>query len=224
MQYQPDDATLITFDACSPTCGRIQDNSDIVSPAFGISGTGSNLAATAGAPPLRANTLGNGNINILDYAVDQKRNNLTYLAATNVGLTSERAGSHQDTRFSQVTISASHEFSSAFKVDGRLGWSESHFRTSRAYLFKMDYNCTPATSATGTIAGCPGGVGGGVGTAATPYIVDLRYPLGTFSNSVGQIDPTSTNGWFITQYRNTPVFNYYQLPVGPASWVMEDQR
>jgi len=206
-QYQPDDATLITVDAMFADLWQIQDNSDIVSPAFGISGTGSNLAPL-GAPALKANTLGNGNINILNYAVDQKRNNLTYLEATGVGLTSERAGSQQDTRFSQVTINASHEFSSDFKVDARLGWSENHFRSKYSYLFKMDYDCTAATSATGTIAGCPGGVGGGVGTAASPYVVDLRYPLGTFSNSVGQIDPTSTNGWFFTQYRNTPVFNY----------------
>jgi iron complex outermembrane receptor protein len=207
IQYQPDDATLITVDALFSDLWQIQDNSDIVSPAFGISGTGSNLAPS-GAPPLKANTLGNGNINILNYVVDQKRNNLTYLEATNVGLTSERAGSQQDTRFSQFTINASHEFSSDFKVDARLGWSENHFRSKYSYLFKMDYDCTAATSATGAISGCPGGVGGGVGTAAAPYVADLRYPLGTFSNSVGQIDPTSTNGWFFSQYRNTPVFNY----------------
>jgi iron complex outermembrane receptor protein len=209
VQYQPDDATLITVDAMFADLWQIQDNSDIVSPAFGISGTGSNLAANAaGAPLLKANTLGNGNINILNYAVDQKRNNLTYLEATGVGLTSERAGSQQDTRYSQVTLSASHEFSPDFKVDGRFGWSENHFRSKYSYLFKMDYDCTAATSATGTIAGCPGGVGGGVGTAAAPYVVDLRYPLGTFANSVGQIDPTSANGWFLSQYRNTPVSNY----------------
>jgi TonB-dependent receptor len=207
VQYQPDDATLITVDAMFADLWQIQDNSDIVAPAWGISGTGSNLAPL-GAPALKANTLGNGNINILNYAVDQKRNNLTYLEATGVGLTSERAGSQQDTRFSQLTINASHEFSPDFKVDARLGWSENHFRSKYSYLFKMDYDCTAATSATGAISGCPGGVGGGVGTAAAPYVVDLRYPLGTFSNSVGQIDPTSTNGWFFTQYRNTPVFNY----------------
>jgi len=224
VQYQPDDATLITIDAMFADLWQIQDNSDIVSPAFGISGTGSNLAPL-GAPPLKANTLGNGNINILNYAVDQKRNNLTYLEATNVGLTSERAGNQQDTRYSQLTISASHEFSSDFKVDGRLGWSENHFRSKYSYLFKMDYDCTAATSATGTIAGCPGGVGGGVGTAANPYVVDLRYPLGTFSNSVGQIDPTSTNGWFVTQYRNTPVFNYtsYRSVDVHASYKFSDE-
>jgi iron complex outermembrane recepter protein len=224
LQYQPDDATLITIDALFADLYQEQDNSDIVSPAFGISGTGSNLAPN-GAPPLKANTLGSGNINILDYAVDQKRNNLTYLAATNVGLTSERSGSQQDTRFSQVSINASHEFSSDFKVDARAGWSESHFRTRRSYLFKMDYDCTAATSATGTIAGCPGGVAGGTGTAASPYVVDLRYPLGTFANSVGHIDPTSTNGWFVTQYRNTPVFNYtsYRSVSLHASYKFSDE-
>jgi iron complex outermembrane receptor protein len=224
LQYQPDDATLITIDALWADLYQVNDNSDIVSPAFGISGTGSNLAPN-GAPPLRANTLGNGNINILDYRVDQARNNLTYLAATNVGLTSERSGTQFDTRFSQVSLNASHEFSDAFKVDGRAGWSESHFRTRRAYLFKMDYDCTAATSTTGAISGCPGGVGGGVGTAAAPYIADLRYPLGTFANSVGQIDPTSTNGWFVTQYRNTPVFNYtsYRSVDLHASWKASDE-
>jgi TonB-dependent receptor len=216
VQYQPDSSTLITLDALWSDLYQATDNSDIVSPAFGISGKGSNLAPL-GAPPLKALTLGSGNINIIDYQVDQTRNNLTYLAATNVGLTSERSGAVADTRYSQVTLSASHEFTPDLKVDGRLGWSESHFRTTLSYLFKMDYDCTTATSADGTIAGCPGGVGGvnaaglpigGVGTAASPYIVDLRYPLGTFANSVGQIDPTSSNGWFVTQYRNTPVFNY----------------
>jgi TonB-dependent receptor len=224
VQYQPDDATLFTLDALVSDLYVATDNSDIVSPAFGISGTGSNLAP-AGAPPLKANTLGSGNINILDYQVDQTRNNLTYLAATNVGLTSERSGNIADTRYSQITLNGSHEFSSVFKVDGRLGWSESHYRTSRSYLFKIDYDCTAATSATGSIAGCPGGVGGGVGTAASPYVADLRYPLGTFANSVGQIDPTSTNGWFFTQYRNTPVFNYTSFRSADvhASWKFSDE-
>lgn len=208
VQYQPDDQTLVTLDMLWANLQIRTDNSDIVSPAFGISGTGSNLAP-AGAPPLRANTLGSGNINIIDYSVNQRTNNLEYLAATNVGLTSERAGNTQNTLFSQVSLNASHEFSSDFKIDGLVGWSESHYRTSRAYLLKIDYNCTAATSMTGTIAGCPGGVGGGVGTAAKPYIVDFRGAApGLFENSVGQIDPTSPNGWFFTQYRNTPVFNF----------------
>ena len=208
VQFQPDDQTLFTLDMLWANLQIRQDNSDIVSPAFGISGTGSNLAP-AGAPPLKANTLGSGNINILNYVVNQTTNNLEYLAATNVGLTSERAGSTQDTRFSQISLTGSHEFSSDLRVDGLVGWSESHYRTSRAYLFKIDYNCTTATSTSGTLAGCPGGVGGGVGTAANPYIVDFRGAApGLFENSVGQIDPTSPNGWFFTQYRNTPVFNY----------------
>ena len=41
--------------------------------------------------------------------------------------------------------------------------------TTLSYLFKMDYDCTAATSATGgNAANCPGGVTGGVGTAASP--------------------------------------------------------
>jgi TonB-dependent receptor len=224
VQYQPDDATLFTLDALMSDLYIETDNSDIVAPSFGVSGVGGNLAP-GGAPPLKAASLGLGSMNILDYQVDEKRNNLTYLAATNIGLTSERSGSQADTRYSQITLNASHEFSPDFKMDARLGWSESHFRTRLSYLFKMDYDCTAATSATGTIAGCPGGVGGGVGTAAAPFITDLRYPLGTFANSVGQIDPTSTNGWFVTQYRNTPVFNYthYHSADIHASWKFSDE-
>jgi len=224
VQYQPDDATLFTLDALLSDLYIETDNSDIVAPSFGVSGVGGNLAP-GGAPPLKAASLGLGSINILDYVVDQKRNNLTYLAATNVGLTSERSGNQADTRYSQITLNASHEFSPDFKVDARLGWSESHFRTRLSYLFKMDYDCTAATSATGAVSGCPGGVGGGVGTAAAPYIADLRYPLGTFANSNGQIDPTNTNGWFVTQYRNTPVFNYthYHSADIHASWKFSDE-
>ena len=74
-----------------------------MSPAFGIAGTGSNLAPN-GAPALKANTLGSGNINIINYSVDEQTNNLQSLAATNVGLTSERAGNVADTRFSQVSL------------------------------------------------------------------------------------------------------------------------
>ena len=224
VQYQPDDATLFTLDALMSDLYIETDNSDIVAPSFGVSGVGGNLAP-GGAPPLKAASLGLGSMNILDYQVDQKRNNLTYLAATNIGLTSERAGNQSDTRYSQLTLNASHEFSPDFKMDARLGWSESHYRTRLSYLFKMDYDCTAATSATGTVAGCPGGVGGGVGTAAAPFITDLRYPLGTFANSVGQIDPTSTNGWFVTQYRNTPVFNYthYHSADVHAAWKFSDE-
>lgn len=224
VQYQPDDATLITLDALVSDLYIETDNSDIVAPSFGVTGPGGNLAP-GGAPPLKAASLGNGSINILDYQVDETRNNLTYLAASNVGLTSERSGSQADTRYSQLTLNASHEFSPDFKVDARLGWSESHFRTRLSYLFKMDYDCTAATSATGAVSGCPGGVGGGVGTAAAPYIADLRYPLGTFANSNGQIDPTSTNGWFVTQYRNTPVFNYthYHSADVHASWKFSNE-
>ncbi len=223
-QYQPDDATLVTVDLLWANLNQRSDNSDIVSPAFGISGTGSNLAPN-GAPALKANSLGNGNINIINYAVNEATNNLEYLAATNVGLTSERAGQTYDTRFSQASITASHSFPDDLKVDGLIGWSESHFRTSNAYLFKIDYDCTAATSATGTVAGCPGGVGGGVGTAASPYVSDFRGAApGLFANTVGQIDPTSPNGWFFTQYRNTPVFNFasYRSANLHASWKIDD--
>ena len=42
-----------------------------------------------------------------------------------------------------------------------------------------------------------------------------------FSNTEGQIDPTSTNGWFVTQYRNTPVFNYTSVSFGQLACLLQ---
>lgn len=213
VQYQIDPQTLFTVDALYAYFARQVNNSDVVSPAFGINGTGSNLAP-AGAPPLKANTLGTGNINIINYAVDETRNNLDYLAATDVGLTSETSGSDSATRYKQITADLNHDFGQFlygkdFKLDGMVAYSQSSFVTPLSYLFKMDYDCTTATSATGTIAGCPGGVGGGAGTPTQPYSVDFEgtqhFLPGT---SLGNVDPTSTNGWFLTQFRDTPTFDY----------------
>ena len=53
---------MITVDAMFADLWQIEYNSDIVSPAFGISGTGSNLAPL-GAPPLEGQQMpGSGNI------------------------------------------------------------------------------------------------------------------------------------------------------------------
>ena len=225
VQWQPDDQTLFTLDALWSDLYLVQDNSDIVSPTWGTSGVSSNLAP-GGAPPLKAPTLGLGSINIINYTVNEKTNNLQSLAATNVGLTSERAGTIADTRFSQVSLTGSHDFSDGFKVDGHVGWSQSHYVTTLSYLFKMDYDCTAATATGGNIANCPGGVAGGVGTAAAPYIVNFPGSQEiNFGNSVGQIDPTSPNGWFVTQYRNTPVFNFTQYHSASlhASYKLNDE-
>ncbi|HEX3754390.1 MAG TPA: TonB-dependent receptor plug domain-containing protein, partial [Rhizomicrobium sp.] len=225
VQYQPDEQTLVTLDVLWADLYQTSDNSDIVSPTWGTSGVSSNLAP-GGAPPLKAPTLGLGSINVINYTVNEQTNNLQSLAATNVGLTSERAGTIADTRYSQIGLTATHDFSDDFKVDGRAGWSQSHYVTTLSYLFKMDYDCTAATSVTGTIAGCPGGVGGGVGTAAQPYVVNFPGSQEiNFGNTNGQIDPTSPNGWFVTQYRNVPVFNYTQYHSASlhASYKLNDE-
>ena len=78
IQYQVDDKTLFTVDALYSYFARQSQSTDVTSPAFGINGTGSNLAPN-GAPPLKANTLGTGNINIINYAVNEAQNNLTDL-------------------------------------------------------------------------------------------------------------------------------------------------
>jgi len=213
LQYQVDEQTLFTVDALYAYFARQSISTDVTSPAFGINGTGSNLAPN-GAPALKANTLGTGNINISNYTVNETQNNLTYLAATDVGLTSETSGSNSATRYSQITADLNRDFGPVLygkdlKLDALLAYSQSDFVTPLSYLFKMDYDCTPATSATGTIAGCPGGVGGGAGTASQPFSVNYQgaqhFLPGT---SLGNVDPTSTNGWFLSQFRDTPTYDY----------------
>ena len=86
----------------------------------------------------------------------------------------------------------------------------------------MDYDCTAATSVTGTIAGCPGGAGGGAGTASSPFVVNYQgaqhFLPGT---SLGNVDPTSANGWFLTQFRDTPTFDYVSFRSAYANGTYE---
>ncbi|MBN9588744.1 MAG: hypothetical protein BGN85_08595 [Alphaproteobacteria bacterium 64-11] len=196
IQYQPDDATLFTLDALYADFAVVRNEYYLEAESFSNNNV-SNSPASLNAP-----ILGSGSIGVLNYNVDPATNNLNYVQAVNVGLRSEHRLDHLDTRFKQVTLDFDHDFTDAFSVHGLLGWSESHHSNPIQTTLTMDYDCTAATSSTSAVSGCPGGAGGGAGTLANPYSFDYRGDLGRLpALTYGNVDVTSTNGWFLSQIR-----------------------
>ena len=219
VQYQPDDATLFTLDALFADFAVVRNEYYLEAESFSNNNTSSTIAG------LNAPILGTGSIGLLNYNVDQATNNLNYVQATNVGLRSEHRLDHLDTRFKEVTLDGSHEFNDAFKVHGMLGWSESNHSNPIQTTLTMDYNCTAATSSTGTTAGCPGGQAGGAGSLTNPYSFDYRGGLSQLpAMSYGNVDVTSTNGWFLSQIRERQNFvhNGYKTAQADFQWKATD--
>ena len=80
-----------------------------------------------------------------------------------------------DTRFQQMTLDGSHEFSDSFKVCMACSASRSPTSAIRSIpRLTMDYNRTAATSNTGTIAGQPGRSGRRRGHGSQPFHLQLR--------------------------------------------------
>jgi iron complex outermembrane receptor protein len=215
IQYQPDDATLFTLDALFADFAVVRNEAYLEAESFSNNNVNSTIAG------LNAPILGIGSIGVLNYDVNQVTNNLNYVQATNVGLRSEHRLDHLDTRFKEVTLDANHEFSSDFKVHGLLGWSESNHSNPIQTTLTMDYDCTAATSSTGTTAGCPGGQAGGAGTLTNPYSFDYRGGLARLpAQTYGNVDVTSTNGWFLSQIRERENFihNSYRTVQADFAW------
>ena len=216
VQWQPDENTLFTLDGMFADFNQTRQEYYLEAESF------SNNNVSNAPAGLRAPILGVGSINILDYDVDQSRNNLNFVTATNVGLRSEHRLDHLDTRFSQATLDASHTFSDVFKVHALLGWSESHHHNPIQTTLTMDYNCTTAGATPTAIGGaCPGGATGGAGTVATPYSFDYRGDLARApALTYGNVDVTSPNGWFLSQIRERQnfVFNSYRTAQGDFSY------
>ncbi|HEY2008910.1 MAG TPA: TonB-dependent receptor [Rhizomicrobium sp.] len=208
VQWQPDDATLFTLDGLFSDFDVIRNEQQLEAPSLSINGTSSQLAP-ANYPALLAQTLGTNSINVLNYTVNEPTNNLTSMSATGVGLRSEHRLVHYDTRFQQITLDGSHEFSDSFKVHGIIGYSQSNFRNPYDTTLTMDYNCTAATSNTGAISGCPGGQGGGAGTAANPFTYNYAG-VNQYAPSItyGNVDVTSPNGWFLSQDKTSANDDY----------------
>jgi iron complex outermembrane receptor protein len=219
VQYQPDDATLFTLDALFADFAVVRNEYYLEAESFSNNNV-SNTIAGLGAP-----ILGVGSIGVLNYNVDPATNNLNYVQATNVGLRSEHRLDHLDTRFAEITLDASHEFSTAFKVHGLLGYSQSNHNNPIQTTLTMDYDCTAGTSSTGTVAGCPGGQAGGAGSLASPYSFDYRGGLSRLpALNYGNVDVTSTNGWFLSQIRERQNYLHssYRTVQADFAWKASD--
>jgi iron complex outermembrane receptor protein len=215
VQWQPDDQTLFTFDALLADFAVVRNEAYLEAESFSNNNVSSTIAG------LNAPILGIGSIGILNYDVNPATNNLDYVQATNVGLRSEHRLDHLDTRFGEFTLDASHIFSDTFRIHGLAGFAQSNHNNPIQTTLTMDYDCTAATSTTGTVAGCPGGAGGGAGTASNPYTYDYRGNLALLpSLTYGNVDVTSTNGWFLSQIRERANFihNSYRTVQGDFDW------
>jgi hypothetical protein len=100
---------------CSPDFAVVRNEYYLEAESFSNNNVSNN-------PGLVAPILGIGSIGVLNYEVDPLTNNLNYVQATNVGLRSEHRLDHLDTRFTEITLDADHEFSNVFKVHGLLGY------------------------------------------------------------------------------------------------------
>jgi iron complex outermembrane receptor protein len=219
VQYQPDDQTLFTLDAMFADFAVVRNEAYLEAESFSNNNVSSTIAGL-GAP-----ILGVGSIGLLNYNVDPATNNLNYVQATNVGLRSEHRLDHLDTRFAEFTLDADHEFSNAFKIHGLLGYSQSNHNNPIQTTLTMDYDCTAGTSSTGATAGCPGGAAGGAGTVANPYSFDYRGGLSQLpALTYGNVDVTSTNGWFLSQIRERENFvhNSYRTIQADFTWKAAD--
>jgi TonB-dependent receptor len=218
VQYQPDDQTLFTLDALFADFSVVRNEYYLEAESF----SNNNVS---NSPGLIAPILGIGSIGVLNYAIDPATNNMNFVQATNVGLRSEHRLDHLDTRFAEITLDASHEFSSDLKVHGLLGYSQSNHNNPIQTTLTMDYNCTAATSATGAVSGCPGGAAGGAGTLANPYSFDYRGGLSRLpSLTYGNVDVASTNGWFLSQIRERQNYlhNSYRTVEADFLWKATD--
>ena len=219
VQYQPDDATLFTLDALFADFAVVRNEAYLEAESFSNNNVSNTIVG------LGATILGLGSIGVLNYNVDPTTNNLNYVQATNVGLRSEHRLDHLDTRFTEITLDADHQFSDEFKIHGLLGFSQSNHNNPIQTTLTMDYDCTAGTSSTGTTAGCPGGQAGGAGSLANPYSFDYRGGLSQLpALNYGNVDVTNTNGWFLSQIRERQnyVHNSYRTIQADFTWKAAD--
>jgi TonB-dependent receptor len=218
IEWQADANTLVSLDLLASDFAVTRQEEYLEANSLSLNGTGSNLAVT-GTPALLAPTLARGNVNILSYDLNETTNNLDAFTASNVGLRAEHRIDHLDTRFGQATLDVSHDFSDILKSHLALGWSESHHNNPLQTTLTMDYDCTAATAG-GSTANCAGGQAGGAGSVADPVTFDMRQnkyvPLLTFGN----VDPTSTTGWFLSQIRErtAAVYNSFRTVTADAEY------
>lgn len=212
VQWQPDDETLFTLDALFADYYQVRNEYYLEANSFSTSGSttqGSYTDSDSGETMYYTST-GVKYMQLINYSSSNLssktgRNSVggtTYTLdraeVVGVGLRNEHRLDHLDTRFMQVTLDGSHTFSEAFKVHALAGWTESHHRNPVQATLAADYGCYGDTSAT---TGC------GAGTTDNPYVYDYTYgnmPL----LSTGNVDPTSTSGWFLSNIRMREEYVY----------------
>ena len=225
MQWQPDDRTLFTVDGLYADFAQVRNENYLEANSFSSGGVGTqpkntpglatDIPVVIGGTNYYPTSLGVGAINLLSYTAlsaplgqtaDASGNvfNTTSMIeakATNVGLRTEHRLDHLDTRFMQVTIDGSHEFSDALKVHVLGGWSESHHRNPVQTTLAMDLGCmlTGTTINATTTAGC------GTGTVADPYEYD--YSQGNMPMlHLGAMGPNAK--WFLANVREREEYAY----------------
>ena len=201
VQWQADDDTVFTLDGMFADFSQLRDASSFEANSFSLTGAGAsyNYVDTNTNAATVVTTLATNSINLINFVPSQidSTNSLTSAQFTNVGLRSERSDNHLDTRFMQLTLDGTHSFSERLKAHMTAGWSESHFRNPLSINLTADDGCI-GTSKCYT---------GGAGTNAQPYSYD--YTKGYLpSISYGNVDVTSSNGWFLSQASISQNYNY----------------
>jgi TonB-dependent receptor len=223
IQWQPDEHTMFSVDALFADFSQVRNEYYLEANSFSTSGnytadsttkllTGKFVNSTDSKTYYYSST-GVQNMSLINFSsaniagtqgksqAGNATSTLQHAEVTGVGLRNEHRQDHLDTRFMQVTVEASHEFSDKMKTHFMFGWTESHHRNPMQMTLMADLGCygtsnVPATSCT-TAAG----------TNSDPYIYD--YTSGNMPMlSMGNVDPTSTNNWFLSQIRMREEYAY----------------
>lgn len=212
VQWQPDDNTLFSVDALFADFAQERNEYYIEAPAFSTAGTyklanytdtNNNTKYYYAFPGMQNMTLLNFDASDIGSAkglsqAGNETSTLQHLEATGVGLRNEHRLDHLDTRFMQVTVDGSHSFSETFKAHVVAGWTESHHRNPVQATLMAEYGCFGTAS---SYTSC------GAGTNADPFVYD--YGSGNMPMlSMGNVDPTSTSNWYLSNIRLREQYAY----------------
>jgi TonB-dependent receptor len=219
LQWQPDEGTLFTVDGLYADFAQVRTESYLEANSFSTSGYGAATQFINTATSTNSYVVSQGvqSINLRSYTLGGPTGldanhvaTQTMLAATatNVGLRNEHRLDHLDTRFMQLTVDGSHDFTNNLKSHVLLGWTESHHRNPIQTTVATDLGCIGTGTAPKAAAGA---YNCGAGTVASPYSFD--YSKGDMPMlNTGNIDPTSSAGWFLANVRERQqyAFNSYR--------------
>lgn len=229
VQWQATDRTLFTVDALYADFAQVRQEMYMEPYALSTTSTSLNSQASATTYPrissgsgasalciftgetcstttLNIAQLATHNVQLMNYdAGDVDANGtLTRGEMKGVGMRSEHRLDHLDTRFMQVTIDGSHEFSDSFKVHAMAGWSESHHRNPIQTTVTADLGCINNAAAACSTAQL---TASGAGSNSNPFIYDYgagNIPLLNY----GLTDATNPAGWYLSQIRERAMYNF----------------